>query len=134
MRAVRSKNTKPERLLRALLHREGYRFRLHRRDLPGTPDIVFSGRMAVIEVRVCFFHAHEGCRHATLPVTRRDWWAAKFARNKERDHANEQTLRHLGWRLLVCWECELQNADFTMRRVQRFLGPPKPAVKVTARC
>ena len=134
MRAVRSKDTKPERLLRSLLHREGYRFRLHCRNLPGTPDIVFPGRMSVIEVRGCFFHAHEGCSRATLPVTRRDWWAAKFARNKRRDCANEEALGQLGWRLFVCWECDLRNAAATMSHVRRFLGPPKLAVKVKGGC
>ena len=125
MRAVRSKDTRPERCVRSLLHCEGYRFRLHRRDLPGTPDIVFPGRAAVIEVRGCFFHSHEGCPRATLPATRREWWAAKLRRNKERDHANEAAILRLGWRVLILWECELRDRDATRKRVRLFLGPPR---------
>ena len=124
MAAVGSKNTKPERVVRSMLHAEGYRYRLHRSDLPGRPDIAFPSRSSVIEVRGCFWHSHEGCRRATVPATRRDFWAAKLSRNKVRDQANEAALKDLGWRVLIVWECELKDPEGVMTRIRRFLGPP----------
>lgn len=124
MVAIRGRNTKPEVLVRAMLHREGYRFRLHRRDLPGTPDVVLPGRRKVIDVRGCFWHQHQGCPKCTIPTTRRDYWEAKFARNRERDQANDLALRINGWQSLVIWECELRDLQAVLRRAREFLGPP----------
>lgn len=126
MQAVRSKNTKPELMLRSLLHREGYRFRLHRRSLPGTPDLVFPARRKAVEVRGCFWHGHAGCARAKLPATRQDYWIPKLEANRTRDAANERALALMGWRLLIVWECELREAAQVLKRVRRFLGEPRP--------
>ncbi len=125
MSAIRGKDTKPEVLLRSLLHRDGYRFRLHRRDLPGTPDIVFPSRRKAVELRGCFWHQHPGCRKCTVPQTRQDYWLPKLARNCERDRANEQALRELGWDVLVVWECEMGQTEQTLSKVRAFLGSAK---------
>lgn len=124
MRAIRSRDTKPELALRSMLHARGYRFRLHRRDLPGTPDVVFPARRAAIEVRGCFFHAHPGCPRARVPATRREYWGPKLEANAARDARNARALRRLGWRLMVVWECEMGDAARVMRRAERFLGAP----------
>ncbi|WP_367615660.1 very short patch repair endonuclease, partial [Pseudoroseomonas ludipueritiae] len=121
MRAIKGKNTKPELLLRSMLHKAGYRFRLHRKDLPGRPDITFPSRHRVIEVRGCWWHRHADCRHCTTPRTRQEYWLPKFARNQARDAANEAALRALGWDVLVVWECELADAERLLNRVVRFL-------------
>lgn len=125
--AVRGRDTKPELVVRRLLHSLGYRYRLQRRDLAGRPDIVFPGRRAVIDVRGCFWHRHPDpeCRNAVLPRTRAAWWAAKLARNVGRDDANEVALKAAGWRVLVVWECEVRGDQGALnRRVRDFLGPP----------
>ncbi len=122
MRANRGKDTKPEIAVRRLLHAMGYRFRLHRRDLPGTPDIVFPSRHKVIQVHGCFWHQHEGCRRATLPATRRDFWLPKLARNKERDKESETRLRALGWEVETVWECQLRDGDALQTRLRLFLN------------
>jgi len=106
MAAVRSKDTKPELFLRRALHALGYRYRLHRRDLPGSPDLVFPGKRAVIFVHGCFWHGHD-CPAAKLPTTRADFWRDKIAGNRRRDAAALERLREQGWRALVVWECEL---------------------------
>lgn len=116
MAAIRGKNTKPELRARSLLHRAGYRFRLHRTDLPGRPDIVLPGRRVVIVVHGCFWHRH-GCSRSTLPRTRGDWWEAKLNRNVERDRQNQQDLEALGWRMVVVWECELRNEAALLARL-----------------
>jgi DNA mismatch endonuclease Vsr len=115
--AVGAKDTAPEMAVRRLLHRMGHRFRLHRRDLPGTPDIVMPGRRRIIEVRGCFWHRHPdpACRNAVLPRTRADWWAAKLARTVERDAGNLAALEALGWSVLVLWECEVTRPDLESR-------------------
>ncbi|MES0075780.1 DNA mismatch endonuclease Vsr [Mesorhizobium sp. M0058] len=122
MSLIRSKDTKPEVQLRSMLHAEGYRFRLHRRDLPGAPDIVFPSRRKAILVHGCFWHAHEGCKTANIPKTRTDYWQLKFARNKARDMENESRLHHLGWQTLVVWECEINEKAKLLRTVVAFLG------------
>lgn len=121
--AVSGKDTNPERRVRCLLHGLGYRFRLHRRDLPGTPDIVLPRRRKIIEVRGCFWHVHPdpGCRNAVAPKVRAEWWAAKLARNVARDDRNLAALREAGWSVLVLWECEVK-ADMTLaHRLRAFL-------------
>ncbi|WP_456653144.1 very short patch repair endonuclease [Bradyrhizobium lupini] len=128
MSKIRSKNTKPERLVRSALHKLGYRFRIHARNLPGAPDIVFPSRKQVIFIHGCFWHAHENCSVANLPKTRRPYWRKKFARNKERDATNVRALRKLGWRVFTIWECETSKPDKVAQRLSRRLGPPgKPS-------
>jgi DNA mismatch endonuclease Vsr len=122
MRANRGKDTKPEVRVRTFLHALGYRFRLHRQDLPGTPDIVFPGRRKAIQVNGCFWHQHPGCQHAIIPVTRRNYWGPKLARNVQRDRNNAAKLRSLGWRLAIVWECRLKaDPDREIQRLQAFL-------------
>ncbi len=105
MSRVRNKDTKPELLVRRGLHARGYRFRLHRRDLPGTPDLVFPRLGAIVEVRGCFWHGHENC--GRRPKSRLEFWGPKIDRNRQRDAENVDALRHLGWRILVIWECTM---------------------------
>ena len=124
MRAIKGKGTKPEMVVRRMLHAMGYRFRLHRRDLPGTPDLAFPSRKSAIQVHGCFWHQHRGCRRSHVPVTRAVYWEPKLARNVERDGLNQQRLEELGWRLLTVWECELRDMEAVAWRVQDFLGPP----------
>jgi DNA mismatch endonuclease (patch repair protein) len=123
MRRVRSRDTRPEKFVRQLTHRLGYRFRLHRRDLPGSPDLVFPRRKKVIFIHGCFWHRHEGCARTTTPGTRTRFWTTKFAENQERDRKVSQNLRNLGWMVMVVWECELKNRSRLGSRIIRFLGP-----------
>lgn len=109
MSRIRSRDTKPELLLRSMLHRAGLRFRLHRRDLPGSPDIVLPKYSTVIFVHGCDWHRHKGCKKTTTPSTRTNFWEAKFARNVERDEHNILALKAAGWQPLVVWECELKR-------------------------
>lgn len=114
MSRIRSKNTKPELLVRSMLHRLGYRFTVNgpkNKQLPGKPDIVLPKYRTVIFVRGCFWHAHEGCKNYRLPKTRTEWWQAKLEGNAERDARRQAELRELGWKVLVVWECELKNAS-----------------------
>ncbi|MGS1015514.1 very short patch repair endonuclease [Allosphingosinicella humi] len=122
MRAVRSKNTTPELKLRRLLHRAGFRFRLHRKDLPGSPDLAFPSRKAVIFVHGCFWHGHDCKRGARAPKSNADYWRAKIARNVERDGRSLDGLQAAGWRAATVWECELKDADAVLARVTLFLG------------
>lgn len=110
MSHVRSKDTKPEKQVRSLLHRLGFRFRLQRRDLPGTPDIVLPKYKTVLFVHGCFWHRHAGCKHATSPKSNMSYWQKKFERNQRRDFAVQQELAALGWKTVVVWECELKDA------------------------
>jgi DNA mismatch endonuclease, patch repair protein len=121
MSRVRSCNTAPEVRARKILHCLGYRFLLHRKDLPGTPDIVLSAYNSVVFVHGCFWHRHEGCRDATTPRTRRRFWQKKFAENIARDRRNVVSLRKLGWRLLIIWECELRDEAKLIRKLVAFL-------------
>ena len=121
MRAVKSRDTKPEMAVRRLLHRMGYRYRLHREDLPGKPDIVFSTRRKVIFVHGCFWHGHSCKRGNRLPKTNTAYWKSKIMRNVER-HSNQlDELTAGGWTGLVLWECELANEDAVSRRLSAFL-------------
>ena len=120
MKAVRTKDTGPEKAVRSLLHRLGYRFRLHRRDLPGTPDIVFPGRSAVILVHGCFWHAH-GCRIGQAPKSKLEYWGPKLTQNQARDRKKLGLLRRAGWRGMTVWQCELGNLDKLERRLIGFL-------------
>ena len=109
MAAIKGKNTKPEIIVRRFLHRLGFRFRLHRRDLPGRPDIVLPKYRTVVEVRGCFWHRHEGCPFAYMPKSNRKFWASKLNGNRERDRRNLRELARLGWRAIEVWECELEE-------------------------
>ncbi len=109
MAAVRSKNTKPEIAIRKLLFSLGYRFRLHRKDLPGKPDIALPKYKIAIFVNGCFWHRHEGCRHASIPATRSEWWQSKLDSNVARDRRNYTRLHEMGWRVVIIWECELRS-------------------------
>lgn len=111
MAGIKGKNSQPELLVRRLLFASGYRFRLHRRDLPGTPDIVMPGRKVAIFVHGCFWHFHQGCRYAKLPATRPDFWKAKLEANVERDSRAVGKLQALGWRVLCVWECSTRDAE-----------------------
>ncbi len=106
MSRIRSKDTKPELIVRSLLHRMGYRFRLHRKDLPGKPDIVLPKYKTVIFVHGCFWHRHKGCKGRTTPSTNKEYWDKKFLRNIEKDKANRRDLKKAGWKVIVIWECE----------------------------
>ncbi len=121
MALVRAKDTKPELLVRRLVHGMGYRYRLHRRDLPGTPDLVFPGRGKVIFIHGCFWHRHAGCALARLPKSRGDFWLPKLTANAERDARNVRALRRLGWGVLTIWECQLGESATLANRIRRFL-------------
>lgn len=120
MRSVHSKDTQPEMLVRRLVHRMGYRYRLHRTDLPGRPDLVFGSRKKIIFVHGCFWHGH-ACDNRGVPKSRVSYWRSKFLRNIKRDNRALQQLGDLGWKCLVLWECELRD-DKLARRIARFLG------------
>ncbi|MBP7241320.1 MAG: DNA mismatch endonuclease Vsr [Amaricoccus sp.] len=124
MRAVRGRDTGPEMVVRRLLHGLGYRFRLHRADLPGTPDLVFPARRAVVFVHGCFWHGHDCARGARAPRRNAEYWAAKVARNRTRDADVRAALAAAGWRSLAVWECGLKNRAALAARLAEFLGPP----------
>lgn len=118
MAAIRGRDTIPERRVRSLLHRLGYRFRLHRRDLPGSPDIVLPRHQTVVFVHGCFWHRHPGCRYTTTPRTRSAFWDAKFRQNVERDARQQAELQNAGWSVMVVWECEIRNTQSLTTRLQ----------------
>jgi len=120
MRRIRSKGMAPELAIRRLVHRMGYRFRLHRKDLPGRPDLVFPSRRKVIFVHGCFWHQHEGCKVARVPRSNLEYWLPKLARNQERDAEHQRTLREIGWKSLVVWECEAEDEN-TPNQIRKFL-------------
>jgi DNA mismatch endonuclease (patch repair protein) len=111
MGQVASKNTKPELIVRSVLHRQGYRFRLHKKELPGKPDIVLPRFKTVIFVHGCFWHRHTNCPDATTPKTRTDFWLKKFSDNTARDAKNQTELVNFGWKVIIVWECETMNLD-----------------------
>ncbi len=118
-------DTKPEWLVRRLLHRLGYRFRLQWKDAPGRPDVAFPGRRKAIQVNGCFWHQHEGCRLAHVPNTRRAFWTAKFERNRARDARDLARAAAQGWSVLVVWECETRDLPELELRLVRFVGATK---------
>jgi DNA mismatch endonuclease (patch repair protein) len=121
MRAIRNKDTLPEMAVRSLVHKLGYRFRLHRHDLPGKPDLAFPVRRKVIFVHGCFWHSHR-CKSGLIPKSNRDFWLPKLKGNKVRDRKNIEALKRQGWDTLVIWQCELKDSRAVSLRVQRFLG------------
>jgi DNA mismatch endonuclease (patch repair protein) len=128
MRAIRGKDTKPEMAVRSLVHRLGYRFRLHKADLPGRPDLAFPARFKVIFVHGCFWHSH-GCKSGLIPNSNRDFWLPKLRRNEARDRSSLEALVQLGWKALVIWECELGDTRTLRLKLRRFLGSRKSTTK-----
>ncbi len=118
MSRIRGKDTKPELRVRSQLHRMGYRFRLHRKDLPGRPDIVLPKYDTVIFVHGCFWHRHKGCRACYTPKTRVEFWETKFEQNVRRDRRNEAALRKRGWRIIRIWECETESFEALARLIR----------------
>ncbi len=121
MRCVPSKNSKPERIVRSYLHLNGFRFRLHCHKLPGKPDVVLPKRRSVVFVHGCFWHRHDGCKYATMPSTRVDFWKEKFFRTQKRDKEQTSELMKLGWKVYVLWECEIKNSLKRRARLERLL-------------
>ena len=111
MSGIKAKNSKPELMVRRAVFAAGFRFRLHRRDLPGSPDIVMPGRKIAIFVHGCFWHLHQGCHHSTLPSTRPDFWKTKLQANAQRDRIASEKLNMMGWRVLWVWECATRHAE-----------------------
>ena len=127
MEKIRKTDTKPELAVRRLAHRMGYRYRLHRRDLPGTPDLVFPVRNKLIFVHGCFWHQHDCSLGRKKPSANPDYWHPKLARNIERDGLNRERLHNLGWDVLVIWECEVKDSALLAERLRAFLETPWPA-------
>lgn len=121
MRRVKGRDTSPELAVRRIVHRLGFRYRLHGEDLPGCPDLVFPSRGSVIFVHGCYWHRH-GCARTTTPASHVEYWQRKFGRNVARDRANASRLRRQGWRVAVVWECSLRQPEKLARRLERFLG------------
>lgn len=121
MAMVRSKDTKPEMLVRRLVHHMGYRYRIHRRDLPGKPDLVFGPRKKVVFVHGCFWHGHD-CSLGRIPKSRVDFWEAKICKNRNRDKVHLLKLAEVGWESLVVWECQLKKVAELENRIRNFLG------------
>jgi len=119
MSKIRGRHTGPERMVRKILHGMGLRFRLHGRDLPGTPDIVLPRWRTVVFVHGCFWHGHKGCRDAVVPKTRTDFWLAKITGNHKRDARNAKLLRKAGWRVVNVWECQTTDSAGLTRRLRR---------------
>ena len=127
MRSIHSQDTKPELAVRGLLHRRGFRFRLHRGDLPGRPDIVLAKHRTVVFVHGCFWHSH-GCQQGRKPQTNREYWLRKLTRNRERDRRSSDDLRWAGWKVVVVWECETRNIGRLRRRLEKLIGPHGPKI------
>lgn len=117
MSRIRSRDTRPEKLVRSILHRMGYRFRLHRRDLPGSPDIVMHKYRVIVLVHGCYWHRHPDCRYASTPKTNSDFWESKFQRTVERDRQQQDQLRRLGWNVIIVWECEIKDVQALAARL-----------------
>lgn len=121
MSSVKQRHTKPEITVRRLLHRLGYRFRLHSKKLPGTPDIVLPKYKSVIFVHGCFWHQHEGCRKSRRPTSNVEFWNEKLDKNIERDNRKESELKSLGWKVLTIWDCEIKDEDLLIEKIKKFL-------------
>lgn len=121
MRFVRSKDTKPELAVRKISFSLGYRHRLHRKDLPGKPDLVYPSKKKIIFVHGCFWHGHNCKRGARVPKNNNDYWLKKIRSNKERDKRNQAHLRTMGWEFLILWECEIKDKNDLVKRLKQFL-------------
>jgi DNA mismatch endonuclease (patch repair protein) len=118
MGRVHCKDTKPELFVRSILHRNGFRFRVHLNSLPGKPDIVLPKYKTVVFVHGCFWHRHKHCSDATVPKSSTEFWVEKFSNNIKRDKRNQVTLRHLGWKVLIVWECETAKQNSLARKLR----------------
>ena len=125
MASVRSAHTGPELFVRRILFGNGYRYRLHAKDLSGRPDIVFRSRKKVLFVHGCFWHRHAGCRYASAPKTRKSFWNEKFSSNVARDRHNRLRLKNDGWKVLIIWQCQLKSPDKLLKRIHEFLKTDK---------
>lgn len=125
MSRIRRSDTKPELIVRQLLHARGYRFRVQLKGVPGRPDVAFPARRKAILVHGCFWHQHEGCRLSRAPATRSEFWREKFARNKERDTRLLAEATQMGWETLVIWECETRDIPTLACRLEQFIGSPR---------
>jgi DNA mismatch endonuclease, patch repair protein len=121
MSLVRSKNTSPEKMVRKILHEKGFRFRLYRNDLPGTPDIVLPKHRKIVFVHGCYWHGHKGCPRAKLPTTNEEYWEKKIRNNKLRHKKAEKKLKKDGWQIIVIWECELKNIEKASKKLIKFM-------------
>jgi len=128
MARIRRSDTKPEIIVRKLLHRLGYRFRVQLKGVPGRPDVAFPRRRKIIQIHGCFWHAHEGCATFRMPKSRTEFWETKFARNKARDARQEEAARDAGWDVLVIWECGLNDEAGLIDELVDFLGPTRANV------
>ncbi len=122
MAKVRGQDTNPEKIVRSLIHRMGYRFRLHVKDLPGKPDIVLPKHRKVVFAHGCFWRQHPGCEHAARPGSNTEYWNKKLDRNVIRDQEHLERLLYLGWNVLIVWECELKDLDQLVEKLRRFLS------------
>ncbi|MBK7143046.1 MAG: DNA mismatch endonuclease Vsr [bacterium] len=120
MSLVKGRDTTPERIVRSLLHRNGYRFSVHRSDLPGRPDIVLTRHRTVVFVNGCFWHDHKGCKRASKPQSNRLFWMEKIESTRMRDQRNGRLLRKLGWRVLTVWECETKRDNFLASKIRNY--------------
>lgn len=118
MRLIRSKDTKPEVIVRSTLHKLGYRFRLHKKDLPGKPDIVLKKYNTIIFVHGCFWHQHKGCKRATIPKTNREYWLPKLEKNKKKDQKYRFLLKKMGWNVITIWECETKDKKKLQKKIK----------------
>ena len=124
MSRIRNRDTRPEMIVRSIVHRFGYRYRLHKKDLPGKPDVVLVRHRKIIDVHGCFFHMHK-CKYGqVVPATNVEFWRAKRLSNVDRDHRNLRALKREGWRVMTVWECETKNPGRLERRLKRFLEMP----------
>ena len=121
MSRIKCRDTTPERIVRSIVHKKGYRFRFHRKDLPGKPEVVFGSHKEVVFVHRCFWHGHR-CRKGRLPKSNGDFWRAKIVTNWKRDARNARALHALGWKVLVIWQCELKDLLAVERRIIDFLA------------
>ena len=122
MSRVGSKNTKPERIVRSILHNAGYRYRLHRRDLPGSPDVVLPKHKRVIYVHGCFWHGHKGCPRSKRPNSNVDFWEKKLDGNIQRDRINLRRISEMGWSALIIWSCEIRNREELLDKLLHFMS------------
>ena len=122
MSQIKGKNTKPGMVVRKFLHANSFRYSLHKKDLPGKPDIVFRKQMKAVFINGCFWHRHPGCKRATIPSTRKAFWKKKLTQNRERDLSNIQELQRLNWDVLTVWECELNEIEKVLIKLKSFLG------------
>ena len=121
MSRIKSRNTKPEKLVRSMMHSLGYRFRLHDKNLPGKPDIVLKKHQVAVFVNGCFWHQHKGCKKAAHPKSNNEYWDKKLSSNSERDLLNMKSLKSLGWKCFVVWECETRNPEILTNKISIFM-------------